>query len=115
MNYSLGRTTRLALVVGALLLSACGEDEALVAPELDVDDPQAFIIDGRVEFLPLEGGCWSILADDDTRYEPLGLPEEFRVHGLRVRAALKLRSDLASICMIGTIVDVVEIEAYSSS
>ncbi len=66
-----------------------------------ISDPDAFFIDATVEFLQLEGGCWALRVEDDTRYQPIGLEEAFRVDGLDVRAAVKLRPDVGSFCMIG--------------
>jgi inhibitor of cysteine peptidase len=71
--------------------------------------PDAFRVDGHVRFVNVEGGCWVIDAADGTRYEPVNLPEAFRSDGLPVRAALKPRPDLASICMVGEIVELLSI------
>ena len=101
-----------ATIALALILMGCGADRPLIAPEVSVDDPDAFIIDGTIRFMNVEGGCWGILGDDGVSYEPTGIPREFLEDGLRVRAALKLRKDLASICMIGKIVEVLDIKPY---
>lgn len=114
MRTSTTREISLGLVLAAVLLWACGEEKTLVAPELVVEDPEAFIIDGTVEFLSVEGGCWAIIADDGTCYEPVGMPEEFYKPGLRVRAAVKLTTDWLSVCMVGTIVEVLQIKRYTS-
>lgn len=103
----------LTTVVLVLTLMGCHEDHPLVAPEVSVDDPSAFVIDGTVRFLDIEGGCWGIFGEDGVTYEPLGIPREFLKDGLKVRAAVKLRPDLLSICMIGTIVEVLEIKPYT--
>ena len=72
--------------------------------------PGSFQVDGTVRFIPVEGGCWALRVNDAVQYEPLGLPAAFRVDGLEVRALLKLRDDLASICMVGRIAEVLDIE-----
>ncbi len=72
--------------------------------------PGSFRVDGTVHFIPVEGGCWALRVNDAVQYEPLGLPAAFRVDGLQVRALLKLRDDLASICMVGRIAEVLDIE-----
>lgn len=69
-----------------------------------------FIVDATVEFLDLEGGCWRLTQADGIGYEPLSLPDDFRQHGLAVRATLRLRTDLASICQVGPIAEVLAIE-----
>jgi hypothetical protein len=72
-------------------------------------DP-ALTIEGTVERLEVEGGCWVIRSADGKQYEPMGLTEEFRQNGLRVRAVIRIRPDMASICQVGTIAEVVSIE-----
>lgn len=72
--------------------------------------PGSFRVDGTVRFIPVEGGCWALRVNDAVQYEPLGLPVAFRIDGLEVRALLKLRDDLASICMVGRIAEVLDIE-----
>ncbi len=71
--------------------------------------PGVFVVDGTVRFLPVEGGCWSIEGTNGRRYEPINLPAEFRHDGLPVRAMLKARPDLASVCMVGESVEILEI------
>ncbi|MCS7242333.1 MAG: hypothetical protein NZ706_06645, partial [Candidatus Caldatribacterium sp.] len=41
-------------------------------------------VTGTVVYVPLEGGFFGILGDNGVQYEPVNLPEEFRVDGLRV-------------------------------
>ncbi|MGD8867427.1 MAG: hypothetical protein PVI01_07345 [Gemmatimonadales bacterium] len=110
---TLTRPPLLTTVALVLTLMGCHEDHPLVAPEVSVDDPSAFVIDGTVRFLDIEGGCWGIFGDDGVTYEPMGIPREFLEDGLKVRAAVKLRPDLLSTCMIGTIVEVLEIKPYT--
>jgi hypothetical protein len=65
-----------------------------------------FGIDATVRFVPLEGGCWSIVTSGHTVYEPIDLPSSFRVDGLAVRVVLRDAPDWGSICMIGPLVHV---------
>ncbi|MEN3202978.1 MAG: hypothetical protein ABDK87_04525 [Atribacterota bacterium] len=39
---------------------------------------------GTVVYVPLEGGFFGIVGDNGVHYEPVNLPEEFQVNGLRV-------------------------------
>jgi hypothetical protein len=50
---------------------------------LGVADPD-IATDGVVRYLDVDGGRWAIEAGDD-RFEPVNLPAEFRVDGLRIR------------------------------
>lgn len=99
----LRRALALLLALG-LTLGACG------SADTGTSNPDAFSVQGTIEFLELEGGCWSILAPDSTRYEPVDVSDQFRHHGLRIRATIKLRTDLGSFCMIGPIVEILSIE-----
>lgn len=88
-------------VVTAALFASC--DEAT--------GPDGVEIEATVEFLAVEGGCWSLRAADGTRYEPLELAEPFREHGLRVVATVRRRADIGTVCQIGDIVEILSIEA----
>jgi hypothetical protein len=39
----------------------------------------------EVQWIPLEGGFFGLVAEDGSRFLPLNLPEDFRRHGLKVR------------------------------
>ena len=71
--------------------------------------PDTFSAMGTVEFLDVEGGCWTISTDDE-RYEPTNLPEEFERDGLRISFEAEVRTDLVSVCQIGPIVELREVE-----
>ncbi|MGB0716963.1 MAG: hypothetical protein ACPGXK_13865 [Phycisphaerae bacterium] len=61
----------------------------------------------------LEGGCFTLVADD-TSYEPQGLPEDLAqraMDGEDVNVDFTgVPSDAASICQVGTILDITTIE-----
>ena len=106
------RTRPIALIALLAIAPGCGND----LDELDPIDPseieagETFQFDGIVDFVDVEGGCWSILADGNTRFEPINLPEPFQKDDLRVRVSAKLRSDLGSFCQVGWIMEIVSIE-----
>jgi hypothetical protein len=60
--------------------------------------------DGVVRFVDVGGGCW-VIEVGETRFEPINLTEEFRTDGLLVSFEAKDRTDLASYCMVGRIVE----------
>jgi hypothetical protein len=72
--------------------------------------PGSFRVSGTVRFIGIEGGCWVIRVNESLQYQPVGLPDAFRVDGVDVRALLTLEDDMASICMTGRIAQVLEIE-----
>lgn len=65
---------------------------------------------GTVQFIELEGGFYGIVTDDGKKYLPLTLGEPFQQDGLRVAFTARVRNDMASIYMWGTLVEIVEIE-----
>jgi hypothetical protein len=69
-----------------------------------------FSVDGTVLKLPIETGCWVIRTLEGTEYEPTNLSDEYRNEGVRVRARLRARADMASTCNVGTIVEIVSVE-----
>jgi hypothetical protein len=64
---------------------------------------------GTVTFHNVEGGCWTIETEEDG-YEPINLAEEFKVDGLRVNFEANFRDDMASVCMVGRLIELLEIE-----
>lgn len=73
---------------------------------IPLDPPGA--VDATVEFLQVEGGCWSIKTAEDV-FQPINLAQEFRQDGLRVRVSFKQRNDMGSVCMIGPLVEILSI------
>ncbi len=95
----------LSLAIAGSMLGCASQEEAPPAPE-----DTAFVIEGNVRFVDVEGGCWGIGTDSAT-YEPVGgIPDGFRQDQLAVRATVR-RVDGASICMIGPLVEIVTIES----
>jgi hypothetical protein len=72
-------------------------------------DDKTFAIEGTVKFSAVELGCWFVLATDDTRYEPINLPEELKQDGLFVKLIVRPRDDAVSICMVGRLVEIVRV------
>lgn len=65
---------------------------------------------GRIVFLGFEGGFYGIKADDGSNYDPINLPHNFRIDGLRVRFAVKILPGMLSVHMWGTIVEIISIK-----
>jgi hypothetical protein len=80
------------------------EEVALPAPGPEVNR------EGTVLWVDLEGGFYGILGDDGQQYDPLNLPMEYQVHGLRVTFAARIRDDLASAHMWGYLITIESID-----
>ncbi len=99
----------LYLAIASGMLGCASQEEAPPAA-----DDSAFVIEGDVRFIDIEGGCWGLLTDSAT-YEPVGgIPDGFRQDQLAVRATVR-SVDGASICMIGPLVEIVTIESSTPS
>ena len=83
------------------LLIGCGSDRAAA------NEPLVFT--GTVAWKTIETGFYAIDADDGQGYEPINLPAEYGVNGLRVQVTAKPRTDMASINMYGIIIEIIEI------
>ena len=64
--------------------------------------------------IEIEGGCWQFESETGESYELVGdQSRKLQVEGRRAKLQIKPRPDLASICMTGKIVEVIEIlEVY---
>lgn len=80
-------------------------------PALATEQP--FMITGRMQHTDLEGGCWYLEADDGERYQITGSEEQLgQIHhpGKQVRLRVIRTGGMASICMTGPILKIVEID-----
>jgi hypothetical protein len=65
---------------------------------------------GTVKFINIEGGFYGIIGDNGEHYDPINLSQDFQFDGLRVRFEAKIRNDLFSIHMWGTLIEILKIE-----
>ncbi len=65
---------------------------------------------GRIVFLGFEGGFFGIEADNGEHYDPIDLPENYAVEGLRVKFIVKILSDVYSVHMWGYVAEVISIK-----
>ena len=64
---------------------------------------------GTVVYLSFEGGFFGIAGDDGENYDPINMPQEFKVDGLRVKFTANLTNYL-SFHMWGYVVELFSIE-----
>ncbi len=106
-----------ALALAALLVVAgcqARESEVVGDPWMVLGgwpehEAEAIRIGGVVEARDLEGGIWVVRDPDGAEWVPLELPEPFRIDGAGVVADVRLRPDLLSIGMTGTLVEILRI------
>lgn len=98
---TVARWSRAAAVALVLVAVAC-------ASGCREDDPgESVVLTGTLQDSGL--GCWVLKSGTDT-YELMNLPDEYRKAGLTATVKGKPRPDMASICMVGPIVEVLKIE-----
>ena len=66
-------------------------------------------ITGTVHYTDIEGGVYSIRAEDGTNYDPTNLPAAFRKAGLAVEAEARRQDNMAGINQVGPIVQLIRI------
>jgi len=85
---------------------ASSDSDTTSAPAED----QAFTIIGTVQHIAIEGGFYGIVAENGRRYDPMNLPEAFRVDGLPVVCRARLAANMASFHMWGQLIEIVDIQ-----
>jgi len=73
-----------------------------------------FTMTGTVTFVELEGGFYGIIGENNEKYDPIDLPAQYQVDGLRVKFTGRIRDDMASIHMWGKIIEIIGIEDAST-
>ncbi|MFX0062222.1 MAG: hypothetical protein ACFFC7_08530 [Candidatus Hermodarchaeota archaeon] len=65
---------------------------------------------GTVRFMDFEGGFFGIITDEGKHYDPINLESDYQIDGLRIHFKAKIRDDLGSFHMWGTIIEITWIE-----
>lgn len=65
---------------------------------------------GEIKYNDFEGGFYGIVADDGEKYDPINLPIDLELDGIRVKYTLKTLENQSSIHMWGIVVEIIEIE-----
>ena len=69
--------------------------------------------EGQIVYLSLEGGFYGIIAENGGKYDPINLPDEFKIDGLLVEFIAKILKDRGSFHMWGQIVELLSIKNLS--
>lgn len=67
---------------------------------------------GTVQHVSAEGGFYGIVGDDGKSYDPIDMPQAFKVNGLRIRFTARM-TDYLSFHMWGYVVELISIERLS--
>jgi hypothetical protein len=74
------------------------------------DMPNVVSGTGVITYLGFEGGFFGIVSDDGEHYDPVNLPPEFGISGLKVSFKVQIMEDWMSYHMWGKIVKILLIE-----
>jgi hypothetical protein len=98
-------SVRVALALLAAVAAGCQSETAPApaAPPLVTDT--RITTNATVRFVALEGGCW-LLETVDGSYQPVNLPAQYRVDGLRVCVVFKSAPSMVSVCMLAPLVSI---------
>ncbi len=73
-------------------------------------DPDAYIIEGMMNFRNIEGGCWQLIDGNNRSYEIVGEDvAQIQIDGLFVKLIVRDHEYTSSICMVGKIIELIEI------
>ena len=65
---------------------------------------------GKIQYNDFEGGFYGIISNDGEKYDPINLPEDFKIDGLLVRYKIRILDDQVSVHMWGMVVEIINIE-----
>ncbi len=104
---SIGLSALPFFIVAAYLAGCSGSSDA-------ANTPGAYRISGTLKHLAIEGRCWQFTTDSGDRYQPTGKNIDSLLHdGIHADLIVRNVNGVASICMTGKIVEVLEITSTS--
>ena len=65
---------------------------------------------GTVKYMDFEGGFYGIIADDGSHYDPMNMPEGFKIDGLRVIFSATIKRGFVSFHMWGIVIEIIDIQ-----
>jgi len=99
------------LVIGCIFLFCVGSSLSFwVITKSNESDDDTISGTGKIVFLYFEGGFFGIIADDGGHYDPINLPNEFKIDGLLIEFKAKILHDVMSFHMWGEIVELLYIK-----
>ena len=99
------------LVIGCISLFCVGSSLGFwVITKSNESDDDIISGTGKIVFLDFEGGFFGIIADDGCHYDPINLPNEFKVKDLLIEFKAKILHDRMSFHMWGEIIELLYIK-----
>lgn len=95
-----------------LFINSCDiekNDNSLTSVLL-MNENKIFATTGKVLYSDVEGGCYYIECENDTKYDPINLSDEYRHSGIIIKFKAKILDDVVGCCMIGKIIEIIDIQ-----
>jgi len=110
------RTAVIAVTLALVASCASPREPGWVeVPSMSADSGEVMRITGTVHRLEVEGGVFVIRDAQGTQYNPTNLPDAFRKEGMVIEAEARRRDDMASIGMVGPIIELRRIRQVGAS
>lgn len=81
----------------------------------DKTENKTMRMSGQIIYQQMEGGFYSFIADDGSKFTPLKLPKMHQRHGLLVELEAKALHDVMTVMQFGTIVEVISVKVLDDS
>ncbi len=103
--------------IAVIAISSCANNHEGGWVELNPEatSGETVHVTGTVHRLELEGGVFVIRDAGGAQYNPINLPESFRREGMAVEVVGRHRGDMASIGMVGIVIEIVRIRERNGS
>jgi hypothetical protein len=110
MNIPSSIIRRVGPVLFACVALGCHRDPVSAPSAAPATPDGAASANATVHFVAIEGGCW-VLETSGAKYEPVNLPVQDRVDGLRVYVEFNTASSNATKCMVAPLISIIRIRA----
>jgi hypothetical protein len=87
-----------------LLFFSCDKESSIYDPL-----KESFAFNGTITFQSFEGGFYGILSDDGQKYDPINLPDDYKMKDLKVEVFATIDHS-QSIHMWGTLIKIYSIK-----
>ncbi len=100
----------LGALIGFLIFGITVINASTIFPNYKTPNLEEKIMgQGEVIYIDLEGGFFGIISNDGKHFNPINLPPEYKIDGLKVFFEAIIRNDLVSFYMWGYIIELINI------
>ena len=70
---------------------------------------------GHIIFQPMEGGFYSFIANDGSKFTPIGLAKLYKQHGLVVQITAQEMHDVMTTMQFGTVIKILDVKVLGET